>query len=77
MSVYIMLAAGHMAFLNFGFGWLADSTGVRVLLIAPGLVWTALFAAAIVGLPDVRHMLRTGGFRVRPAASSVPVAGGD
>jgi len=76
MSIYIMLAAGHMAFLNFGFGWLADSTGVRVLLVVPGIVWTLLFALAIIGLPDLRHLLRSGGFRARPTAVTPAVAAG-
>ena len=75
MSIYIMLAAGHMAFLNFGFGWLADGVGVRVLLVGPGIVWTALFAVAVFGLPDLRHLLQHGAFRVRPVP--VAVIGGD
>ena len=70
MSIYLMLAAGHMAFINFGFGWLADSIGVRVLLIVPGLIWTALFLGAILLLPEVRSLVRSGNFRPRPA---VPV----
>ena len=78
MSIYIMLAAGHMAFLNFGFGWLADSTGVRLLLVVPGVVWTVLFVVAILGMPDLRHLLRHGAFRARfaPPAPAV-AAGGD
>ena len=66
MSIYIMLAAGHMAFVNFGFGWLADGIGVRVLLIVPGLIWTAAFLAAVLLLPEVRSLVRSGNFRPRP-----------
>ena len=65
MSIYIMLAAGHMAFVNFGFGWLSDGIGVRLLLIAPGLVWIAGFLAAAFLLPEVRSIVRSGDFRPR------------
>ena len=65
MSLYIMLASGHMAFVNFGFGWLSDGIGVRLLLIAPGLVWIAGFAAAAFLLPEVRSIVRSGEFRPR------------
>ena len=41
LSLYLSLATAHMAFLNFGFGWAADGIRVRILLIAPGLLWTA------------------------------------
>lgn len=65
MSLYIMLASGHMAFVNFGFGWLSDGIGVRLLLIAPGLVWIAGFVAAAFLLPEVRSIVRSGEFRPR------------
>ena len=65
MSLYIMLASGHMAFVNFGFGWLSDGMGVRLLLIAPGLVWIAGFVAAAFLLPEVRSIVRSGEFRPR------------
>ena len=71
MSLYIMLAAGHMAFVNFGFGWLSDGIGVRALLIVPGLVWIAVFLAAAFLLPEVRSLVSTGAFRARLAP--VPV----
>ena len=70
MSLYIVLAAGHMAFVNFGFGWLSDGIGVRLLLIVPGIVWTVGFIAASMLLPEVRSLVRTGNFRER----SEPVA---
>ena len=72
MSIYVMLAAGHMAFVNFGFGWFADSVGVRVLMIVPGLLWTVFFLAAVVWLGEMRHVVRTGSFVPRrPLATAV------
>lgn len=65
MSIYMMLAAGHMAFVALGFGWLADSIGPRVLLWAPGLVWMAVFVAAGFLLSELRHLLARGAFRPR------------
>ncbi|HJM75162.1 MAG TPA: MFS transporter [Dehalococcoidia bacterium] len=65
LSIYTMLTVGHMAFLNFGFGWVADGVGVRVLLIVPGLLWVALFGIAVLLLPELRHVLRRGDFRPR------------
>lgn len=73
LSIYTMLSVGHMAFLNFGFGWVADGVGVRVLLIVPGLLWVALFGVAVLLLPELRHVLRRGDFRPRPIGfSAVP-----
>lgn len=72
MSLYIMLAAGHMAFVNLAMGALADIVGVRVLLVVPGLLWTAVFVAGIFALGDLRQLLRRGTFRT--AAPAVPVA---
>lgn len=63
MSLYIMLAAGQMAFVNYGFGWLSDETGVRPLLIAAGALWSAGFAAAAMLVPEVRSLVRRGNFR--------------
>jgi MFS family permease len=71
MSIYVMLAAGHMAFVNFGFGWLSDEIGVRELLIVPGMLWIAGFVAASFLLPEVRSIVRSGEFRARP--EPVPV----
>ena len=63
MSLYIMLAAGQMAFVNYGFGWLSDYTGVRPLLVVAGTLWCAGFAAAAVLLPELRSLVRRGNFR--------------
>lgn len=62
MSLFFMLAAGHMAFINLGFGRLADDVGVGPLMIVSGLLWIAIFAAASVSLPDLRHLFRRGSF---------------
>ncbi len=69
MSFYIMIAAGHMAFMNLGFGRLADIVDVRLLLVVPGIVWMVVFALAGATLPEARSILRSGAFTntaVRP-----------
>lgn len=63
MSLYIMLAAGQMAFVNYGFGWISDYTGVRPLLLVAGTLWCVGFAAAAMLLPEVRSLVRRGNFR--------------
>ncbi len=62
MSLYLMLAAGHMAFMNLGFGFVADGTGVRVLLVVPGLIWVGFFLLATLTRTDLRYLLRRGDF---------------
>ena len=69
MSIFTMLAAGFMAFMNLGFGWLADTIGVKPLMIIPGLAWIVLFAVAAVFLTEIRHVLRVGDFRHRPVVA--------
>ncbi len=76
MATYVMLAAGHMAFVNLGFGATADVIGVRPLLVVPGLIWAAAFFAAILAIPDLRVLLRTGRFRGQPAVAPAEAAGG-
>ncbi len=71
MSIFAMLAAGFMAFMNLGFGWLADTVGVKPLMIIPGLAWIVIFAVAAIFLTELRHVLRVGDFRPREAAASV------
>ncbi|MYI83367.1 MAG: MFS transporter, partial [Chloroflexi bacterium] len=73
MSIYLMLAAGHMAFANFGYGWLSNELGVRVLLIFPAMIWTLAFLTAATILPEVRSLVRRGTFRPRPATAAVGV----
>jgi len=72
MSLYVMLAAGHMAFVNLGMGALADIVGVRVLLVVPGLIWTAVFVAGVFVLLDLRQLLRHGTFRTPAPAMPAP-----
>lgn len=74
MATYIMVTAGHMAFVNLGFGATADMVGVRLLLIIPGLIWLAVFAAAFIGIAELRLLLRTG--RFREYADATPAPGG-
>lgn len=62
MSLYIMIAAGHMAFMNLGFGWVADHADVRALLIGPGVVWVAVFLVAAVASSETRSVIATGRF---------------
>lgn len=64
MSIYLMLAGGDMALVNFGMGWLADDVGVRPLLVVPALLWLGLFAGAAALLPELWHLLCRGAFRV-------------
>lgn len=71
LALYAMLGAGNMAFLNFGFGWLADGVGTRVLLIVPGLIWTAIFVTASFTVPELRALLGTGTFRPRARLTAV------
>jgi MFS family permease len=69
MAIYTMMAAGHMAMVNLGFGALADRVGVRPLMIVPALLWIGIFLVAAFMLSDLRHVLRRGEFRVRSAPS--------
>lgn len=71
MSIYLMLAAGHMAFVNFGFGWLSDGIGVRALLIVPGLIWTVVFIVAVLLLPELRSLVQSGHFQARSIPDAI------
>ena len=68
LAIYTMMAAGHMALVNLGFGSLADTVGVRTLMVIPGLLWIAVFLVAAFALSDLRHMLFRGGFRLHTPA---------
>ncbi|MDA0352945.1 MAG: MFS transporter [Chloroflexi bacterium] len=78
LSLYSLLAAGHMAFINLGFGWLSEIVGVRPLLIVPGLLWVVIFLVASAGLEDVRQLLREGSFGtpIAPPATAAAAGGG-
>ena len=69
MAIYTMMAAGHMAMVNLAFGGLADSVGVRPLMVVPALLWVGIFLVAAFLLSDLRHVLRRGEFRLRQASS--------
>ena len=75
MSLYIMIAGGQMALVNYGFGWLSDDVGVRPLLLVSGALWSAGFAAAAMLLPEVRSLVRRGNFRERLVPVGVTDAG--
>jgi len=62
MSVYIMIAAGHMAILNLGYGRTAETVDVRLLLILPGILWIVIFGAGYVSLSGVRSLVHRGRF---------------
>ena len=72
MSIYVMLAAGHMAFLNLGFGAAEDIIGLRVLLIVPAAIWLVVLLGAIVLLGDVRHLMWRGRFPAPPEVAVRP-----
>ena len=70
MAIYTMLAAGHMAMVNLLFGGLADSVGVRPLLVIPALIWLVVFLVAILAVAELRFILRRGDFRTRPTLAA-------
>ena len=69
LAIYAMMAAGHMAMVNLGFGALADGVGVRPLMVIPALLWLAIFVTAALWLADLREVLIRGNFR-RPVAAA-------
>ncbi len=73
MSVYIMIAAGHMAILNLGFGQFAEAVEVRALLAVPGLIWVALFVTLVLVLPEARSVAIRGRFTHDDQVTGVPV----
>ncbi len=62
MSLYIMIAAGHMALLNLGFGRVAEFIDVRLLLVGPGLAWVVFFISATAGMVEARSLVFRGRF---------------
>jgi len=67
MAIYTMMAAGHMALINLGFGVLADEIGVRPLLVVPALVWIGIFLVTALISVDLRNVLRKGEFHTTEA----------
>ena len=76
-SLFSLLAAGHMALVNLGFGWWSETVGVRPLLVIPGLIWVGVFLLAGAGLENVRLLLREGSFGSSMAAPAAVSGGGD
>ncbi|MCP5029269.1 MAG: MFS transporter [Actinomycetia bacterium] len=72
MSLYIMIAAGHMAILNLGFGRVAEFIDVRILLVGPGIVWFVFFAIASASLVEARSLVFQGRFVDDPVPATVP-----
>ncbi len=70
LAIYAMMAAGHMAMVNLGFGALADSVGVRPLMLIPALLWIAIFVVAALWLADLREVLLRGNFRRQVAMAA-------
>ena len=62
MAFYIMIAAGFMAFMNLGFGLLADITGERILYILPGILWLVIFVIGTILSARLRFLLQKGTF---------------
>ncbi len=69
LAIYMMMAAGHMAVVNLGFGALADTVGVRPLMAIPALLWIVIFVVAAFLLSDLRDVLVRGRFP-RPVAAA-------
>ena len=68
LAIYMMMAAGHMAVVNLGFGALADTVGVRPLIAIPALLWIVIFVVAAFLLSDLRDVLVRGRFQ-RPVTA--------
>ncbi len=69
MSFYLMIAAGHMAILNLGYGRTAEVIDVRILLVGPGLIWTVLFIGSVGVIGEVRALVSRGRFRSMSTAA--------
>ena len=57
-----MIAAGHMAILNLGYGRTAEAVDVRLLLIGPGIAWIVIFAGAYGTIAGARTLVSRGRF---------------
>ncbi|MCO5202196.1 MAG: MFS transporter [Chloroflexi bacterium] len=69
MSLYLMSAGGVMAFMNLGFGAMADRTGAPILFFLPGAAFVVITLASIATGPYLRRIYRTGtAVAVAPAA---------
>ena len=72
ISLYIMIAAGHMAILNLGYGRTAEIVDVRLLLVGPGILWTVVLLTSLVTLTEARSLVRHGRFVSMATAVAVP-----
>ena len=62
MAFYLMVAAGFMALMNLGFGFVADSFGERLMLIVPSAFWLLLFVVGAFAYKPLNFLLRHGIF---------------
>ncbi len=69
MAFYLMIAAGFMALMNLGFGFIADSLGERSLIIFPSVVWLLLFIFGAFYYKPLQFLLRRGIFLPNSEAS--------
>jgi hypothetical protein len=69
MSLYTMLAAGVMALMNLGNGFLADPLGTPLLFAAPGLAFAGIVAAWSLVNARLRNVYRTGVLVEAPATA--------
>lgn len=60
MSLYLMSAGGVMAFMNLGFGAMADRTGAPMLFFLPGAAFVMITLASLATGPYLRRIYRTG-----------------
>lgn len=60
MSLYLMSAGGVMAFMNLGFGAMADRTGAPMLFFLPGAAFVVITLASLATGPYLRRIYRTG-----------------
>jgi MFS family permease len=67
MSLYLMSAGGVMAFMNLGFGAMADRTGAPILFFLPGAAFVVITLASLATGPYLRRIYRTG--TAAPAAA--------
>lgn len=60
MSLYLMTAGGIMAFMNLGFGALADDVGAPMLFALPGLTFVVITLISVFAGRNLRYIYRNG-----------------
>ena len=68
-SLYILHAAGVMAFANLGYGFMADALSAPLILFVTGVMFVAVVLSMALGQADLRRVYRTG--NVTPAQAGV------